>query len=135
MTRTVLGIIGGSGLYDIPSLKSVRWETVSSPWGEPSDQILFAEIDGLPLRFLPRHGRGHRLPPSAINFDAAERLFCTVTRQRTSTPLQALVLLNDPQYVEAARAIAERTMAEGGTTTRDRITLRKQVESRAAWSR
>jgi hypothetical protein len=61
-------------------------------------------------------------PPSAINFDAAERLFCTVTRQRTSTPLQALVLLNDPQYVEAARAIAERTMAEGGATARDRIT-------------
>ena len=61
-------------------------------------------------------------PPAAINFDAAERLFCTVTRQRTSTPLQALVLLNDPQYVEAARAIAERTMAEGGTTARDRIT-------------
>src|SRR4029453_452926 len=60
-------------------------------------------------------------PPSAINFDAAERLFCTVSRQRTSTPLQALVLLNDPQYVEAARAIAERTIVEGGTAPRARI--------------
>ena len=70
MTKSVLGIIGGSGLYDIPALKSVHWEAVGSPWGEPSDQILFAEIDGLPIRFLPRHGRGHELPPSAINFRA-----------------------------------------------------------------
>ena len=52
MTKTVLGIIGGSGLYDMPGLKSVHWEAVASPWGEASDQILFAEIDGLP-RALP----------------------------------------------------------------------------------
>src|ERR1700752_4017202 len=70
MTKTVLGIIGGSGLYDMPALKSVHWEGVSSPWGEASDHILFAEIDGLPLRFLPRHGPSHKLPPSAINFRA-----------------------------------------------------------------
>jgi 5'-methylthioadenosine phosphorylase len=70
MTKSVLGIVGGSGLYDIPALKNVRWEAVASPWGEPSDQILFAELDGLPIRFLPRHGRGHKVPPSAINFRA-----------------------------------------------------------------
>src|SRR5262247_130734 len=70
MTKSVLGIVGGSGLYDIPALKSVRWETITSPWGDPSDQILFAELDGLPVRFLPRHGRGHKVPPSAINFRA-----------------------------------------------------------------
>src|SRR5215472_17871840 len=70
MTRSVLGIVGGSGLYDIPALRSVHWEDVRSPWGTPSDQILFAELDGLPIRFLPRHGRGHRVPPSAINFRA-----------------------------------------------------------------
>ncbi len=70
MTKSVLGIIGGSGLYDIPALKDVRWQAVKSSWGEPSDQILFAELDGLPIRFLPRHGRGHRIPPSAINFRA-----------------------------------------------------------------
>jgi len=70
MTKSVLGIVGGSGLYDIPSLKKVHWETITSPWGEPSDQILFAELDGLPVRFLPRHGRGHKVPPSAINFRA-----------------------------------------------------------------
>ena len=70
MTKSVLGIVGGSGLYDIPALKNVRWKAVASPWGEPSDQILFAELDGLPIRFLPRHGRGHKVPPSAINFRA-----------------------------------------------------------------
>ncbi|HEX6002336.1 MAG TPA: S-methyl-5'-thioadenosine phosphorylase [Hyphomicrobiaceae bacterium] len=70
MTQSVLGIIGGSGLYNIPSLQNVHWEAIQSPWGEPSDRVLFAELDGLPIRFLPRHGRGHRIPPSDINFRA-----------------------------------------------------------------
>lgn len=70
MTQSVLGIIGGSGLYDMPALKNVHWETIESPWGTPSDRVLFAEIDGLPIRFLPRHGRGHKIPPSAIDFRA-----------------------------------------------------------------
>ena len=70
MTNTVLGIVGGSGLYDLPGLENPRWETVTSPWGEPSDQILFAEIDGLPIRFLPRHGRGHKISPTEINYRA-----------------------------------------------------------------
>ncbi|MEM7751428.1 MAG: S-methyl-5'-thioadenosine phosphorylase [Pseudomonadota bacterium] len=70
MTNTVLGIVGGSGLYDLPGLENPRWETVTSPWGEPSDQILFAEIAGLPIRFLPRHGRGHRISPTDINYRA-----------------------------------------------------------------
>ena len=70
MSKSVLGIVGGSGLYDIPALKNVHWEAVHSPWGTPSDQILFAELDGLPIRFLPRHGRGHKVPPSSINFRA-----------------------------------------------------------------
>lgn len=60
-------------------------------------------------------------PPSAVSFDAAERLVCTVSRQRTSTPLQALVLMNDPQYVEAARMLAERMLKEGGATDAARI--------------
>jgi 5'-methylthioadenosine phosphorylase len=70
MAQSVLGIVGGSGLYDIPALKNVRWEAISSPWGEPSDRVLFADLDSLPIRFLPRHGRGHKIPPSAINFRA-----------------------------------------------------------------
>ena len=68
--RTVLGVIGGSGLYDLDGLESREWRRVESPWGEPSDEILFAEFEGLPLRFLPRHGRGHPLSPSGINYRA-----------------------------------------------------------------
>jgi 5'-methylthioadenosine phosphorylase len=70
MTKAVLGVVGGSGFYNLPGLENPRWERVASPWGEPSDQILFAEIDGLSVRFLPRHGRGHRLSPSGINYRA-----------------------------------------------------------------
>ena len=70
MTRTVLGIIGGSGLYDLPAFESPRWVEIASPWGRPSDAVLHAEVEGLPIRFLPRHGRGHRLPPSAIDYRA-----------------------------------------------------------------
>jgi 5'-methylthioadenosine phosphorylase len=70
MTQSILGIIGGSGLYDLPGLENPQWRRVDSAWGEPSDQILFAELDGLPLRFLPRHGRGHKLSPSGINYRA-----------------------------------------------------------------
>jgi len=70
MTESVLGIIGGSGLYELPGLRSAEWRRVDSPWGEPSDAILFAELDGLQLRFLPRHGRGHRLSPTHIDYRA-----------------------------------------------------------------
>ena len=70
MGQTVLGIVGGSGLYDLPAFENPRWMAVNSPWGAPSDSVLFAEVDGLPIRFLPRHGRGHRIPPSAINYRA-----------------------------------------------------------------
>ncbi len=68
--KSVLGIIGGSGLYDLPGLSNAVWTKVATPWGEPSDEILFADIAGLPVRFLPRHGRGHRVPPSEINYRA-----------------------------------------------------------------
>lgn len=70
MTDTVLGIVGGSGFYDLPGLTNTRWQSISTAWGEPSDEILFADLDGLPIRFLPRHGRGHPTPPSEINFRA-----------------------------------------------------------------
>ncbi len=70
MAQSVLGVIGGSGLYDLPGLENPQWRKIASPWGEPSDEILFAELHGLPLRFLPRHARGHRIPPSDINYRA-----------------------------------------------------------------
>ena len=70
MTASVLGIIGGSGFYNLPGLENPRWQKVMTPWGAPSDDVLFAELGGLPIRFLPRHGRGHPVPPSAINYRA-----------------------------------------------------------------
>jgi 5'-methylthioadenosine phosphorylase len=69
MTRSVLGIIGGSGVYDL-ELEKARWKQVKSPWGEPSDRLRLGEIAGLPVVFLPRHGRGHRLSPSDIDYRA-----------------------------------------------------------------
>jgi len=68
--RPVIGFIGGSGVYDLDGLRNQRWEKIASPFGEPSDELLFGDLDGQPLVFLPRHGRGHRIPPSAINYRA-----------------------------------------------------------------
>jgi len=66
----VLGIIGGSGVYDIEGLTNKRCKRVSSPFGEASDELLFGELNGQQMVFLPRHGRGHKIPPSEINFRA-----------------------------------------------------------------
>ena len=63
----VIGIIGGSGVYDIDGLEGAAWAPVASPWGEPSDQLLRGRIAGQECAFLPRHGRGHRIPPSGLN--------------------------------------------------------------------
>jgi 5'-methylthioadenosine phosphorylase len=67
---TKLGVIGGSGVYQIDGLANTRWQHVASPFGQPSDALLFGELDGQEIVFLPRHGRGHRVPPSEINFRA-----------------------------------------------------------------
>ncbi len=80
-TPPVIGIIGGSGVYDIHGLANTRWETVNTPFGAPSDALLIGELAGQTLVFLPRHGRGHRVPPSELNFraniDALKRAGCT----------------------------------------------------------
>jgi 5'-methylthioadenosine phosphorylase len=70
MTNTVLGIIGGSGVYDIAGLENARWERVASPWGEASDALLFGRFAGVDMVFLPRHGRGHIQSPTSINYRA-----------------------------------------------------------------
>ena len=70
MTKAMLGIIGGSGVYDLPGLEDVREVAVSTPWGEPSDKLHFGRIGPTQAVFLPRHGRGHRLSPSGINYRA-----------------------------------------------------------------
>jgi 5'-methylthioadenosine phosphorylase len=66
----VIGIVGGSGVYDIEGLSNTEWRAVESPFGKPSDDLLFGELDGQKVVFLPRHGRGHRVPPSELNFRA-----------------------------------------------------------------
>jgi len=75
MTKTVLGVIGGSGVYEFPGLRNERWERVETPWGEPSDELHFGELslgDGKTVQmvFLPRHGRGHPHSPTSINYRA-----------------------------------------------------------------
>lgn len=81
MTKSVIGVIGGSGLYELPGLTDARWEKVASPWGEPSDALRIGDIAGRTVVFLPRHGRGHRYSPSDIdyraNIDAMKRVGVT----------------------------------------------------------
>lgn len=70
MSRAVQGIIGGSGIYDLPGIEDVREERVRTPWGEPSDALRRGRVGATEVVFLPRHGRGHRIPPSEINYRA-----------------------------------------------------------------
>jgi 5'-methylthioadenosine phosphorylase len=70
MTKAVLGVMGGSGVYDLPGLEDMREERIESPWGEPSDALRIGRIGGTTVAFLARHGRGHRLSPSGINYRA-----------------------------------------------------------------
>ena len=70
MTKAVLGVIGGSGVYDLPGLEKKQTKVISSPWGEPSGPLLTGEIEGLPIVFLARHDKGHRHSPSDINYRA-----------------------------------------------------------------
>ncbi|HEV2817132.1 MAG TPA: S-methyl-5'-thioadenosine phosphorylase [Allosphingosinicella sp.] len=81
MSEWTIGIIGGSGLYEIDALEEARWIAVETPWGPPSDELLIGRIAGVKLVFLPRHGRGHRIPPGDLNaranIDALKRAGCT----------------------------------------------------------
>jgi 5'-methylthioadenosine phosphorylase len=81
MAAWVLGVIGGSGLYEIDGLEAAEWIRVESPFGEASDQLLTGKVGEVELVFLPRHGRGHRLPPTSVNaranIDALKRAGCT----------------------------------------------------------
>lgn len=66
----VIGVIGGSGIYELPGLEDKRWVRCETPWGEPSDELLVGSLQGVRLVFLPRHGRGHRIPPGQVNYRA-----------------------------------------------------------------
>jgi 5'-methylthioadenosine phosphorylase len=81
MTKTMIGVIGGSGIYEIDGLEEARWRSVETPWGAPSDQILTGRLGGVDMAFLPRHGRGHEHSPTSVpyraNIDALKRLGVT----------------------------------------------------------
>ena len=81
MSGWTIGVLGGSGLYDIAGLEGAQWRAVATPWGAPSDELLFGRLGDVRLVFLPRHGRGHRIPPHEVNaranIDALKRAGCT----------------------------------------------------------
>jgi 5'-methylthioadenosine phosphorylase len=81
MSEWTIGIIGGSGLYEVEGLEDSQWIAMDTPWGKPSDELLVGRIAGVKFVFLPRHGRGHRIPPSEVNaranVDAMKRAGCT----------------------------------------------------------
>ena len=68
--KPIIGVIGGSGVYDIDGLKNKQWKKINSSFGDPSDELLFGELNGQEMVFLPRHGRGHMIPPSEVNYRA-----------------------------------------------------------------
>jgi len=70
MAQTMIGVIGGSGVYEISGLEGARWQAVDTPWGAPSDQILTGRLDGIAMAFLPRHGRGHVHSPTSVPYRA-----------------------------------------------------------------
>jgi 5'-methylthioadenosine phosphorylase len=81
MGEWTIGILGGSGLYEMEALEEAQWVAVDTPWGAPSDELLIGRLHGVRFVFLPRHGRGHRIPPSQVNaranVDALKRAGCT----------------------------------------------------------
>jgi 5'-methylthioadenosine phosphorylase len=81
MNNWKIGIVGGSGLYALDALENATWQTVDTPWGSPSDQLLTGSLAGVECVFLPRHGRGHRIGPTHLNYranvDALKRLGVT----------------------------------------------------------
>ena len=122
MTKALLGIIGGSGVYDLPQLSGGRWESLSGPWGAPSDLLHFGEVGGRDVVFLPRHGRGHRLPPGEINYraniDALKRAGVTdivsvsaVGSLKEGLPPGRFVLVD--QYIDLTHARAKSFFGAG----------------------
>ena len=118
----MLGFIGGTGLYDLPGLKGRRYERVASPFGDPSDDVLLGELDGQTLAFLPRHGRGHVVPPHLINYranlDVFKRIGVTdvislsaVGSLREDLPPGTFVLVD--QFVDRTRSRVSTFFGEG----------------------
>ncbi len=117
-----IAIMGGSGLYDIPGLTERRWHKIATPWGEPSDEILEGRLGGARCLFLPRHGRGHALSPSDLNYraniDALKRLGATdilslsaVGSLRESLPPGHFVIVD--QFIDRSYARAKSFFGKG----------------------
>ena len=132
----VIGIIGGSGLYQIDGLQDVTWRKVSSSFGEPSDELCFGTLEGTQVVFLPRHGRGHRIAPSEINFraniDALKRVGVTdvlsvsaVGSLREDLPPGTFVVVD--QFIDRTFA---RTKSFFGTGCVAHVSMAKPVCSR-----
>jgi 5'-methylthioadenosine phosphorylase len=117
MGEWTIGIIGGSGLYAIDALEEAQWIEVDTPWGKPSDALLVGRIAGVKLVFLPRHGRGHRIPPGDLNYraniDALKRAGCT-----DLVAISAVGSLNEamaPGRFAVADQFVDRTMGRSGS--------------------
>jgi len=120
--RPLIGMIGGSGLYDMEGLSNTQWVRVESAFGEPSDELLFGEIDDQRIVFLPRHGRGHRIPPTQINYraniDALKRAgvtdilsFSAIGSLREDLPPGAFVIVD--QFIDRTFAREKSFFGEG----------------------
>jgi 5'-methylthioadenosine phosphorylase len=120
--RPLIGMIGGSGLYDMEGLSNTQWVRVESAFGEPSDELLFGEIDSHRIVFLPRHGRGHRIPPTQINYraniDALKRAgvtdilsFSAVGSLREDLPPGSFVVVD--QFIDRTFAREKSFFGEG----------------------
>ena len=117
MSEWVIGIIGGSGLYSLDALEEAQWIAVDTPWGRPSDELLIGRIHGVKFVFLPRHGRGHRTPPSDLNYraniDALKRAGCT-----DLLAISAVGSLNEamaPGMFAVADQFVDRTQGRAGS--------------------
>ena len=122
MSDPAIAIIGGSGLYELPGLTDVRWRSVRTPFGDPSDEFCCGRLDGRRVIFLPRHGRGHRLMPSELNFRAniwglkslgAEWIVSVSAVGSMRDDIQPLDLLIPDQFLDLTRRRASSFFGEG----------------------
>jgi 5'-methylthioadenosine phosphorylase len=122
MSEAAVGVIGGSGLYELPGLTDVRWRRVRTPFGDPSDEYCVGRFQGHPVIFLPRHGRGHRLMPSELNFRAniwglkslgAEWVLSVSAVGSMREEIRPLDLVIPDQFFDATRRRASTFFGEG----------------------
>ena len=138
MSKMVLGIIGGSGVYNIPHLENAYWEAISSPWGQPSDSVRRGRLRGVDIVFLPRHGRGHIYTPTMINYRANIDILkrAGVTDIYSFTACGSLKVLYEPEHFVIVDQFIDRTFAREksffGTGCVAHVSMAEPVCSRLA---